>query len=160
MSGLEKREAAWKLVKEKNLSKSQIIRLGIASDGTVSTMRKVLRKLEEQGKNLTTVSWVEARMIGIEHEDWDAQDWRAKKARKIVDALLKAKIGQGLAKDPEVTALALQMLNPTLPGALVRLWWFDDPELKSEMADELKKDDDPYGLLEEPEEAEATTMEF
>jgi hypothetical protein len=72
-----------------------------------------------------------------------AEDWRKKKAEKIVEALLDAKIGQGLAKDPEVTALALQMLHPSLPGALVRQWWMEDPDLKSELADELRREGDP-----------------
>ena len=31
------------------------------------------------------------------------EDWKEKKAQKIVDALLKAKIGQGLAKDPDAS---------------------------------------------------------
>jgi len=61
-------------------------------------------------------------MVGAEAQDINAEDWKEKKARKIVEALLDAKIGHGLAKDPEVTALALQMLNSRLPGALVRQW--------------------------------------
>ena len=70
-------------------------------------------------------------------------------------ALLKAKIGQGLSKDPEVTALGLQMLNPSLPAALVREWWMDDPDLKSELAEELRREEaNPFEVLREREEAE------
>ena len=101
----------------------------------------------------TGLSWIAARHEGAKYEDLDPEDWREKKARKIVDALLAAKIGQGLAKDPEVAALALQMLNPSLPGALVRQWWLEDPDLKSELAEELRRDEaNPYELLEDPEE--------
>jgi ParB-like chromosome segregation protein Spo0J len=162
MSGPEKKEAAWKLVKDGKLSKSEIVKRGVASDGTVSAMRKVLKTLEalkDYGGDLALLSWVEARRVGAEEKESDPE-WKTKKAMKIVDALKKAKIGQGFMKDPEVTALALQMLNPKLPGALARQWWFDDPDLKSEMADELRRDDDPYGLLEEPEEPEASALEF
>lgn len=116
MSGPEKKEAAWKLVNEDKLSKAQIVKLGVASDGTVSTMRKVRKKLMNDGEDPTSFSWVMARWKSIGATVDDPEDWKEKKAQKIVDALLKAKIGQGLAKDPEVTALALQMLNPGSRG--------------------------------------------
>jgi ParB-like chromosome segregation protein Spo0J len=160
LSKLEKTEAAWKLVNDNKLSKAQIVKLGLASDGTVAVMRKVRKKLVDDGKELSRLSWVEARRSGIEFKSDDAEDWKEKKAQKIVDALLKAKIGQGLAKDPEVTALALWKLNPNLPGALTRQWFMEDPDLKSEIAHELRTEGDPYGLLEEPEEPEKTIEEF
>ena len=72
-----------------------------------------------------------------------------------MDALLKAKIGQGLAKNPEVTARALQMLNPRLPAALVPRWWMEDPDIKRESAEELQSDlANPFELLLGPEEIE------
>jgi frataxin-like iron-binding protein CyaY len=160
LSKLEKTEAAWKLVNDNKLSKAQIVKLGLASDGTVAVMRKVRKKLVDDGKEPSRLSWVEARRSGIEFKSDDAEDWKEKKAQKIVDALLKAKIGQGLAKDPEVTALALWKLNPNLPGALTRQWFMEDPDLKSEIAHELRTEGDPYGLLEEPEEPEKTIEEF
>lgn len=151
MSGPEKREAAWKLVKEDKLSKAEIVNTGAASEGTVAAMRRVLKRLLRDGFDLTGVSWTKARRAGSEYPDLDPEDWMEKKARKIVDALLVAKIGQGFGKDPDITALALQMLNPSLPGALVRQWWMEDPDLKRELADELRREEHPYELLEEPE---------
>jgi hypothetical protein len=81
-------------------------------------------------------------------EEIDPEGWKIAQAQKIVDALLKAKIGQGLAKDPEVTALALQMLNPALPDALVRQWWCDMPEIREEIVEELREnpEDAPEAL--------------
>lgn len=158
LSGPEKREAAWKLVNEGKLSKAEIVKLGVASDGTIAFMRRVRNKLIAEGKDPTKLSWIEARWGTSDFSVDDQEAWKEKKAQKIVDALLKAKIGQGLAKDPDVTALALQMLNPSLPGALVREWWFDDPDLKAEIAEELRSDEDVYGLLREPEEPEATEL--
>lgn len=160
LSKPEKSEAAWKLVNENTLSKAQIVKLGLAADGTVATMRKIRRKIIDEGKDPTRLSWVEARMGSTEVPDLDHQGWILKKATKIVDALLKAKIGQGFSKDPEVTALALQMLNPSLPGALARQWFMDDPDLKSEIADEVRREGDPYGVLEEPEEPEKMATEL
>ena len=160
MSGPEKREAAWKLVKENILSKAQIVKLGVAADGTIATMRKVRKKLMDDGIDPIPLSWVAARWNGIEFDEIDPEDWKAKKAKKIVDALFKAKIGQGLCKDAEVTAIVLQMLNPGLPGALVRLWWFDDPELKSELAEELRLEDNPYEAFRDPEEPEQTVVDL
>jgi ParB-like chromosome segregation protein Spo0J len=160
MSGPEKREAAWKLVREGKLSKAGIVKRGVASEGTVGAMRRVLKKLKDDGIDPMQLSWIKARRVGTDDTELDADDWKEKKARKIVDALLEAKIGQGLAKDPEVTALALQMLNPTLPGALVREWWFDDPEIKSELAEELRRDEaNPYELFEEePDHGDAEDL--
>ena len=146
LSGPEKREAAWKLVNEDKLSKAQIVKLGVASDGTVSTMRKVRKKLMDGGEDPTSGTWAVARLGGVHTAVNDREDWMEKEAQKIVDALLKTKIGQGLAKDPEVTALALQMLNPSLPGALVRQWWSDDPDLKNEITEELRMEDDPLSF--------------
>ncbi len=155
LSKPEKMEAAWTLVNDNKLSKAQIVKLGLASDGAIALMRKVRKKLINEGTEANRLSWAEARRFGAQFDLSDSEDWKERKAQKIVDALLKAKIGQGLAKDPEVTALALWKLNPNLPGALVRQWWYDDPDLKQEMAEELRRDGDPYGLLEEPEESEA-----
>ena len=53
-----------------------------------------------------------------------------------------------------MTALALQMLNPRLPAVLVRQWWMADPDIKSELAEELRRDDFDY---ETPEGAKVVT---
>jgi hypothetical protein len=155
MSGPEKREAAWTLVKEGKLSKSEIVRLGAASEGTISEMRRVLRRLEAQDIDPEHLSWTEARLKGTEREDVNPEEWIERKAQEMVNALLKAKVGQRLSIDPQVTARALQKINPNLPHALVREWWFDDPDLRDELLSEQKEAEDAYGLLHEPEEPEA-----
>lgn len=146
LSEPEKKEAAWRLVKEGKLSIADTVKRGVASGRTVSAMRAVLKKLLNNGTDPAGLSWIKARMVGQEGLALDADDWRMKKAQKIVAALIKAKIGQGLAKDPSVTALALQMLNATLPGALVRQWWMDDPDLKMEIAEEFGIAEAIYGF--------------
>jgi ParB-like chromosome segregation protein Spo0J len=158
LSGPEKREAAWRLIthhKHLKLSKAEIAEKSGTAASTVANMRKVERALLEDGKDPKTYTWTKARWERPENTELSADEWRERKAKKIVDALLKAKIGQGLSKDPEVTALALQMLNPSLPAALVRQWWMDDPDLKSDLAEELRREEaNPYEFLEDPEEAE------
>ena len=67
--------------------------------------------------------------------DFDEDDWTERQVQKLVDALLKAKIGQGLGKHPEVTAEALARLSEGLPEALV-CEWFSPNELQ-EMIDEM-----------------------
>ena len=79
----------------------------------------------------------------------------ASRTYNLYTPLLAAKIGQGLAKDPDVTALALEMLNPSLPGALVRQWWFEDPDLKSG-----RDEASPYELVEDPEDPFGDARDF
>jgi hypothetical protein len=43
-----------------------------------------------------------------------------------------------ISKDTEVTALALEMLNAGLPGALFEQWFYDDRELIWDLADRLQ----------------------
>ena len=158
LSGPEKREAAWKLVtqyKHLKLSKAQIADMSGTAPSTVATMRKVDKALSESGKAPKDYTWDKARRQSDTSQEFSSEEWTEKKAKGIVDALLKAKIGQGLAKNPEVTARALQMLNPRLPAALVRQWWMEDPDIKRELAEELQSDlANPFELLLGPEEIE------
>jgi hypothetical protein len=82
LSGPEKKEAAWRLVTEDKLSKAQIVKLGAASDGTISTMRKVRKKLIEEGKDPTSFTWVDARQASLDVMVSDPKDWKEKKAHK------------------------------------------------------------------------------
>jgi len=142
LSKPEKQEAAWRLVMEGKLSKREIVQLAGVSYGQVGTMRAVLEKLKSREVDAGRLSWRRARMKAQAGEpvgDIDPDAWMEAKAQKIVDALLKANIGQGLSKEPEVTALALWMLNAALPEALVRQWWVDIPEIRDEIVEELRE---------------------
>ena len=46
---------------------------GVASDGTVSAMRKVLKNLKDYGSDLALLSWIEARRVGAEPKDSDPE---------------------------------------------------------------------------------------
>ena len=79
----------------------------------------------EGGKDPKTYTWSKARREGPENAELSADEWRERKAKRIVDALLKAKIGQGLSKDPDI---------------------------KSELAEELRRDEFDYATLEDAED--------
>jgi hypothetical protein len=84
-------------------------------------------------KSLSALTWRQARQVLDEKAvDFDADDWREQQAEKLVGELLKAKIV--LSKHPDITALAIERIDPDLPRALV-LEWFDFKELQ-EMIDE------------------------
>jgi ParB-like chromosome segregation protein Spo0J len=138
MTKQDKMEGTWRLVKEGNLSISQTSDTTGASPSQISIMRNVWTRLcadKEYKDGAAELSWARARMAvaGIEIEVDD--EWKQKEAQKLVDALLKAKIGQGLMKHPDITAMALAMINERLPRTLV--WeWFGSDELQG-MIDEV-----------------------
>jgi ParB-like chromosome segregation protein Spo0J len=143
MTKQDKMEGTWRLVKEENLSISETSDATGASPSQISIMRNVWTRLcadQEHKDDASELSWAQARMAlaGIEIEVDD--EWKQKEAQKLVDALLKAKIGQGLMKHPDITARALSMINERLPRTLV--WeWFGADELQS-MIDELGEPDE------------------
>lgn len=144
MSKDDKMEGTWTLVKEGAVTVEKMSDITGTSERQIYYMRSAWKQLcdlpVEQGSDrmvpVAQLSWTQAktRLSGMEIEQ-DIDDWKEKKAQKIVDALLKAKIGQGLLKHPDVTAIALERLSGSLPRALVHSWYSPD-ELR-EMADEI-----------------------
>lgn len=127
----DKQEAAWRLVKLGVLSKAQIRELTTAATSNVGNMRRVLRKLQELERPegaipLADLTWKRALREDYAFEDggkeWDADDWKEREANKIVEALMKANIGFMLRKHTEITAMALERLDPNLPEALMAEW--------------------------------------
>jgi hypothetical protein len=142
MSPRDKMEGAWTLAKEGKETVSRIVDITQRSERQIYYMRSVWKKLNElpkdhlPDKKPADLSWTQARaVVNDDPIDFDEEKWVDKQAQKLVDALLKAKIGQGLAKRPDVTAMALAQLDADLPRVLV--WeWFDANELQ-EMINEL-----------------------
>jgi hypothetical protein len=77
---------------------------------------------------------------GVESEFTDQDDYIKRDARKMVDSLLRYKIGQGMHKEPRVTAMALGMLNSDLPRDLTHEWAHDYPDIMAELVDEFKEE--------------------
>jgi ParB-like nuclease domain len=136
----DKHEAAWRLVKLGVLSKAQIREVTTVATSTVANMRRVLRKLLELKRPegaiaIAVLTWKRAlREDYYAPEDggkkWDADEWMEREANKIVEALMKANIGFMLRKQPEITAMALERLDPNLPAFLMREWlhWPENEE--------------------------------
>jgi hypothetical protein len=141
MSKQDKMEGTWTLVKEGELTVEAISDITHASERQIYYMRNALKKVKKHSelkRSLEQLSWMQAKALlsGADIE-WDPDNWIDKKAQKIVDALLKANIGQGLIKHPDITAVALERLNASLPRALIHAWF--SPDEMHEMADEVGK---------------------
>jgi ParB-like chromosome segregation protein Spo0J len=128
MTKADRLSAAWRLVKEEAADDSIAT---IASDsgvskGTVSNMRAVLAKLKEMGvscEDIVSLAWESARRRadGI-IEEREYEDWFEAEANKLVDDIVRNKLGGRLTKNPDITALALAKLNEGLPAALMEYW--------------------------------------
>lgn len=129
MTKKEKLNAAWRLVKTEDArdSKAVIMRLTGVSKGTVDNMRRIWRMLKEKGEKplseLLTLTWGHAQYVVNGHpEQAELEDWLESEANKLVDAIVRAKLGGRMTQRPDVTALALSKLNENLPASLVEEW--------------------------------------
>lgn len=121
-------EEAWRRVVLKWGSKAEIRQLCVVSDGVLGKMRRaftmftgtddVAKKLQQSlGKPLEKARWreVHAAYLGIEPKEFDEQEAAAKLARSI-----RSRLHDKLSRNPQITALALAMYDPTLPEKLLR----------------------------------------
>lgn len=125
----DKQEAAWELVKQKAGSKRKISEWTGVSTSNIANMRRVLERLKKDpihAEEVAGATWAYARRLdlGLQKKAPD-DDWLEKEADKLAAQLLKVNLGQGLMKNPDVTALALEKLNPKIPRALIEQWIFD-----------------------------------
>jgi ParB-like chromosome segregation protein Spo0J len=132
--------AAWRLVKDEAAEDSIATIAGDSgvSKGTVSNMRAVLVKLKDMGvsaDDIASLSWESARRRaeGIK-EEREYEDWFEAEANKLVDDIVRHKLGGRLTKNPDITALALAKLNEGLPAALTEYW-------RQELLDEQREFD-------------------
>jgi hypothetical protein len=91
-------------------------------------MKAKLIKLKDGGRAPTEVeamTWVQARGTWEpEDRDFDIDDWKERKAKKIVDALQDANITFMLREQPEITAMALERLDGNLVASLMAEWLY------------------------------------
>jgi hypothetical protein len=123
----DKQEAAWRLVKL-GLSRAQINQWTTVSTSNISTMKAKLIKLKDGGRTTTeleAMTWVQARGTWEpEDREFDVDDWKERKANKIVEALQNANIGFMLREQPEITAMALERLDANLVASLMAEWLY------------------------------------
>lgn len=95
-------------------------------ESTVSNMRAALRKLrqlEVPEEDILEMSWNRARLRAQGTEDQaELEDWREAEAQKLIDDIVRAKLGGRLTKNPDITAIALAKLHDGLPQALMAEW--------------------------------------
>lgn len=138
MTADEKSEAAWKLVMLTKNSISEIVRTTHVSRRTVSYMRVAKNDLREY--DTTGLSWRDARRFLSKDDSLPYDDWQEKEIQKIVSALLKSGVGQGLMKNPDFTAEALRRINGKLPEALIRQWAPEEQELLEELVRDVPEE--------------------
>lgn len=128
MTTKERTEAAWRLVKlgkpgEWPDSISEIKAMCNVGKGTVDRMRDVWRKLHSgQYEGIADLSWrqAQAKLDGKEQQAFDEASWLEGRAQNLANDITRAKLH--LSKNPEITALALEMLDPGLPAELMAYW--------------------------------------
>ncbi|HML07367.1 MAG TPA: ParB N-terminal domain-containing protein [Xanthobacteraceae bacterium] len=143
----DKYEAAWQRVVLGWGSKKQIREVTGVSDGLLGLMRRVVRAHEEETlngaelrakiKSLRKVTWSEARGIylGLTPAEWDHQEAAAKLARA-----LRNRLEDRLSDNKKVTALALAIYDPDLPGPLANELRNVDTAIEDEDAGKLRGD--------------------
>jgi hypothetical protein len=119
MTKASRYEAAWRLVKERKLTRRQITNLTNVKRSTLTNMRSVL---EEFGKRAAVRPWAEARRLRRNQEPPSGDDWKQAAAREIALHLAK---GPKQATDPELLAMALAMAKEELPAQLTAEWLGD-----------------------------------
>jgi ParB/Sulfiredoxin domain len=130
VSQQDRLERAWELVILGKHSKAEIVKLCGVGEGSVAHMRRIKKTYEEGdvgsklfrkrlGMPLEEASWATARLafVGAEPKERDDEERAAKLARRI-----NSKLTNLLSRDPRVTARALEIYNPELPSALMKVW--------------------------------------
>lgn len=113
----DKREAAWRLLKEGGRTQQAIADETTVSLRAVSTMSHILKKYGDKARELT---WRRALSLRWHEEDLYAKgedDWQERKVQKMAKQLLK-----NLSKDahryPDLLARAFQIINDDLARGL------------------------------------------
>lgn len=128
MSGQERTQSAWNLVKAGLISESpprwvfsenQIIQATSASDGTIKTMRTIFKEFQSKGMDVPD-SWITARTGVIENRerDWDAE--LAKQVDAYRKILLKHFPTLATSRKREAFALAVVSFSPQSTQEILR----------------------------------------
>jgi ParB-like chromosome segregation protein Spo0J len=134
MTPLEKQEAAWSLVKMEAYTKAREAQLSGASRSNVQIMRKKWHQVikpaiaiveSDAQQELRNMLWLDARNWTPGTELGVYEDRSEQAAQALVDKLKKHGLAEAFIKKPSVTALALLLLNPSLPVSLLSEWWND-----------------------------------
>jgi hypothetical protein len=143
----DKYEAAWQRVVLGWGSKKQIKEITGVSEGLIAEMRRVIRAYQSDDLNgaalrqkvpsIRKVTWSEARNTyhNITPLEWDHQEAAAKLART-----LRNRLEGRLSDNKKVTALALAIYDPDLPGPLATELQNVGTAMEDEEAGQLRGD--------------------
>jgi hypothetical protein len=131
MTREDRTAAAWRLTKgckpgEWPDTISETMALCCVGKGTVNRMRAAWTELHNgqhgDEKELKGLSWrqAQAKLKGMGTRAFDEDSWLEERAQNLANDIARAKLH--LSKDIEVTALALERLDPGLPAALMAHW--------------------------------------
>jgi hypothetical protein len=147
-------DAAWRLTKSGKPgawpdSISETVELCNVGKSTVNRMRQTWTTLHSgqhsYTEKLEDISWREAqrKIKGEKREEFDYDSWLEERAHNLAKDIDRAKLR--LTTSPEVTALALEMLDPGLPEALMAYWAPPRPFDPHARADDDDWDDEDGG---------------
>lgn len=140
MAREEKLNAAWRFVIGTGLSKAEIIRAAGVSEGSVSNMRKAMRRIAAAypEQSLDDLTWRQADRLakGLEPlQNVGSDDWIESKARELALSFQRH-FKDRLWRQPEVFARAIEIYDPRLLEQLRD--WLGTPE--DELEEELNPD--------------------
>ena len=105
---------------------SEITEMCSVGKGTVNRMRAVWAELHngQHGdvKALAVLNWKQAqdKLEGKEKQTFDKDSWLEERAQNLADDIRRYKLA--LSRNPEITARALEILDPGLPAELMAYW--------------------------------------
>jgi ParB-like chromosome segregation protein Spo0J len=141
----DKTAAAWELTKTTNLSKEVVHKLTTASKGTVGNMRRTWKEVCELDRkqggegNPIELTWAKARMMLLEKQFPEYEDWKEAEIEKMAQLLL-THVGHSLTRHPDITAEAIRKLSPELPRQLIYLWAYKEREAIEAAIEDLREE--------------------
>lgn len=121
----DKLNMAWRMVIKGMGSKRAIHKSTTISEGTISSMRVRLKKLQEHFKSnwegaCLAMTWKQALSLNKEEKD-HGEEWQHKQAEVWAKRLGEA-FGKKFAQQPDIAAMALALYSDKLPESLMELW--------------------------------------
>ena len=119
LSPKDRLEYAWRLTAAEIGSKREVVTRSGTSDGTVSRMRRIRRKLEELGRKPDRFTYPQAQDV-LEPKDnpMDEQEWKTKAIAKLSNTLRRT-FGKSAHKNRGLLAEALQETYPSVVQTII-----------------------------------------
>jgi hypothetical protein len=125
MTLAEKREAAWRLTKERDmrgLSRDDIVRHTTISVGTFNNMRSKWNAIKAEvaktrDERLLEMNWARALRWGSDPVEYD-DAWREKTIEKLKNRIIQSGLASAFTTKLDLMMVALSRIDPNLPANL------------------------------------------